>query len=333
MNPVEFARFVEAIGSLSARQIEDVQEILGSLGLRIEALRQVESRIETAPVCAQCGCSRLVRWGRTKNGFQRWRCDACGVTRSATTDTAVATVRQPQAFHALIKEMFSGQPSSCRRTAERLGVNKMTIWRWRHMILRTLVGVGASGLSGIIEADEAFQRESRKASREWVRHERDPENNPEPPRRRWREFGRGGPKMERGLSRWQIPILTALDRSGQRRAQVIANLRDATIVGALGRHIGRDAVLCSDAASRYRKLASACGLEHKVLKNRRGERVVERIFHIQNINALHGRYEEFMKLFRGPATKYLPLYVAWFLSSLADQRVNAPDLVWDRLVA
>ena len=212
-------------------------------------------------------------------------------------------------------------------------MNKTTIWRWRHVILKTLVGVGASELSGIIEADEMFQRESRKASREWVRHERDPENNPKPPRRRWREFGRGGPKMERGLSRWQIPILTAVDRSGQRRAQMITNLRAATVVGALGRHIGRDAVLCSDAANRYEKLASACGLEHKVLKNRRGERVVERVFHIQNINALHGRYEEFIKLFRGPATKYLPLYVAWFLSSLADQRDNAPDLVWDRLVA
>ena len=32
----------------------------------------------------------------------------------------------------------------------------------------------------IVEADEARQRESRKGSREWVRHQRDPDNHPAP---------------------------------------------------------------------------------------------------------------------------------------------------------
>jgi transposase-like protein len=333
MNSGDFARLVETIGSLSARQIEDLQHVLARLGLRMEALRQVESRHEAEPSCHRCECAQLVRWGRSRTGFQRWRCGACGTTRSTTTGTAVAAVRLPQAFHALIKEMFSGAPCSCRTTAERLGVNKMTVWRWRRLILGALLGVGATELQGIIEADETFQRESRKGSREWVRHRRDPASHPKPPRPRWRDFGKGGPKMERGLSKWQIPILTALDRSGRRRAQVIADLRAASIVGALARHIGRDAVLCSDAAPAYKKLAAARGLEHKILKNKRGERVVERVFHIQNINALHARYKEFITVFRGPATKYLPLYIAWFLASLADTRATAPDFVWDRLAA
>lgn len=93
-----------------------------------------------------------------------------------------------------------------------------------------------------------------------------------------------------------------------------------------------DAVLCSDKADRYSKLAQSRGMEHKVLANKPRQRVIERVFHIQNINALHSRYEDFIKPFRGPATKYLGGYLAWFLMNLQDTRSNASDLAWDSLL-
>ena len=41
-------------------------------------------------------------------------------------------------------------------------------------IIRALPPEPDDVLAGIVEADEAHQRESRKGSREWVRHRRDP---------------------------------------------------------------------------------------------------------------------------------------------------------------
>lgn len=93
-----------------------------------------------------------------------------------------------------------------------------------------------------------------------------------------------------------------------------------------------DSVLCSDQAQRCATLAATCGMEHKAFSNKPGRRVIERVFHIQNINALHSRYEEFIKLLRGPATKYLSGYIAWFLMSLRDSRAKAANLTWDRLL-
>ena len=332
MHAADFMRLVEAVGTLSARQMEDLQNVLTRFGLRIEALRQAESRVAAPEKCGKCAGSKLVRWGRGRTGFQRWRCTGCGTTRSTTSGTIIAGLHRPDLLHALIKEMFPGEKSTCRKAAERLGVDKMTIWRWRRTILRLLSGFGSEELSGIVEADEAFQRESRKGSREWVRHAADPASYPEPPRLRWADYAAQGIPMERGLSKWQIPILTAADRSGKRRAEVIPNLRAATVIRALAPFVMGDAVLCSDKADRYKKLAKSRGMEHKVLSNKPGQRVIERVFHIQNINALHSRYEDFIKPFRGPATKYLSGYIAWFLMNLRDSRADAPDAAWDRLL-
>jgi hypothetical protein len=60
------------------------------------------------------------------------------------------------------------------------GLDKMTVWRWRQTIICTLGSAGASDLGGVVEADEKFFRESRKGSRQWVRHQRNPINHPKP---------------------------------------------------------------------------------------------------------------------------------------------------------
>ena len=92
--------------------------------------------------------------------------------------------------------MFSdGPPRSVRRLARQLDVNKDTIWRWRLLIFQSLSQPDHK-LSGIVEVDETFQRESRKGSREWVNNERNPALYPKPPRLRWHEYTKIGIKKE-----------------------------------------------------------------------------------------------------------------------------------------
>ena len=100
--------------------------------------------------------------------------------------------------------MLGPAPSSCRGLGARLGLNRMTVWRWRMRILAALTGVGADGLGGIVEADEKFFRESRKGSREWVNHQRDPARFPKPDRPRWRDCHRLGLSRPVGTSKYQV---------------------------------------------------------------------------------------------------------------------------------
>jgi hypothetical protein len=167
------------------------------------------------------------------------------------------------------------------------------------------------GFSGIIEADGTYQRESRKGSREWVRHFADPQNVAQPPRPRWEDFTTKGLKMMRGLSRWQLPILTVADRSGARLFRRLPNRKGATVERAMNPLVPGDAVLCSDGGNGYKNLAAARGLEHFVVGSKPGTRVAAGCYHIQNVNSLHARYGRFVKPFCGPATKNLNGYIRW----------------------
>lgn len=120
----------------------------------------------------------------------------------------------PRSVVALARDMIGApQPMSCRRAAEVLGASRDSIWRWRMAIIGVRTPEADNSLAGIVDADDAHQRESRKGSREWVRHRRDPASHPAPPRLRagtvrqprlWRA-GRPG---RRSVSRQRIARAT-----------------------------------------------------------------------------------------------------------------------------
>ncbi len=148
---------------------------------------------------------------------------------------------------ALRDMLGSSAPQSVRKLARQLDLNKYTIWRWRMLVFSIIGNSSLSAtFSGIIEADETYQRESRKGSHEWVRHFADPQNTPKPPRPRWEDFTTQGLKMMRGLSRWQLPILTVADRGGSRLFRRLPNRKSATVERAMKPLVPGDAVLCSD---------------------------------------------------------------------------------------
>ena len=116
-----------------------------------------------AAIARKVGLDRkTMRWGSTRTGVQRMRCVSCRRTFSSTTGTAVARIHSPARFHQVVADMFADHPRSCRRLGGALGLDKMTIWRWRRKITRALSGSGARDLGGAVEADEKFFRESRK---------------------------------------------------------------------------------------------------------------------------------------------------------------------------
>lgn len=273
--------------------------------------------------CPHCSATEKQRWGRTRTGTQRYRCTRCSETFNGRTGSAIGQLQRLDLFYRVLREMFvSPNPESVRQLANRLGLNKDTVWRWRQIILRSL-SQDIEPLSDIVEVDETFVRESRKGSREWVRHQQDPTAYPKPPRLRWYEYKLTGALMMRGLSRWRLPVLTAMDRAGNRYAERLSDRRDRTIYQCLSPIIRRDAALCSDGLGAYAKFAQASGISHFVLGTKPGTRRIGQSFHIQNVNALHSRLKDFLRPFKGPASKYLDLYVDWYFvrSGLAPEEV------------
>src|SRR6056297_671554 len=205
----------------------------------------------------------------------------------------------------------ASQPMSCRRASEVLGPSRDTIWRWRLAIIGALPPEPGGTLAGIVEADEAHQRESRKGSREWVWYRRDPVNHPAPPRMRWRAYRRRGGSATAppgGWRAWEKKLLAATDRAGHRAFEAIADAGRAAISGALLPVLARDAVLCTDGHATYERIAKDERIPHFALNAGRRSKRTPRSHHINTVNALIGRFRTFMKPFCGPASKNLAAY-------------------------
>jgi len=163
-------------------------------------------------------------------------------------------------------------------------------------------------------------------------HQRDPARFPKPDRPRWRDYHRLGLSRPVGTSKYQIPVLTIVDRAGSRRADVLPDRRAESLVARLEAHVGGDAVLCSDGDAAYELFARTRAIPHYRLP-KGGPRVIDTAFHIQTVNNLHGRFESFMRPFCGPATKNLPGYAAWLVARLIGTPPAARAEAWQRLLA
>ncbi len=175
-----------------------------------------------------------------------------------------------------------------------------TLHRWRHRFLSALVANPATKLAGLIEADEKFFRTSYKGSRGWKRGKR-------PQNRRARK--RGGAD-QRGLGQQQVPVLTALDRSGDICQSQLTDLKWATISEAMNPWVEAESMICSDGNGAYASVASQTGCEHMAVKKGAGGNALN--LSIGRIDAYHRDVENLInRRCMGVGTRYLMNYFGW----------------------
>jgi len=314
-DPTEFGHL---LARLTPQELQQVERMVAEAREQAEAVLEIDARAETggpAAACPRCGGGERIRWGRTRTGAQRWSCSGCGATWSGRSGTPLARVQRPDLVVALARDMIEApQPMSCRRAAEVLGTSRHSVWRWRMAIIGALAPELDGTLAGIVEADEAHQRESRKGSREWFRHRRDPANNPAPPRLRWKDYLRRGAASRTppgGWRAWEKKLLAATDRAGHRAVEAIADAGQAAISGALLPVMAPDAALCTDGHVTYEAIARDERIPHFVFVAGRRSKSTPRSHHINTVNALIGRFRAFMQPFCGPASKNLVAYGRW----------------------
>ena len=293
-------------GTISAAQREEVAAALS--GRPPASLATIAWRGRRAALCALrqrrfclSGQARGLRRYRCKaRGLRRYRCKACGKTFGALTGTALSGLHHKERWLSFGESLAEGE--TIRASAARCGIAPSTAHRWRHRFLEA-VRQAPDRLAGIVEADETFVLESRKGERKLNRK----------PRRR------GGKARKRGLSREQVPILVAADRTGATLSHTLPALNADSVREALEPVIARDALLVSDASGCYPPAAAALTIPHESINRSAGERV-RGALHIQTVNSRHSEIKGFLRAFRGIATKNLDSYLRWFhLIELGDR--------------
>ena len=297
MREADFEVLLRLVERLGGEQRAALGRALASASGEPEAVRLLEGAFAAAPRCPHCGAARLQRWGPA-SGLRRYRCQACRKTFNALTGTSLARLRKKACWLRYGEALAAGM--TLAKAAAHCGVHLTTSFRWRHRFLRA-PAAAREALAGVVEADETFFRRSHKGSRRWRRGDARPVGAA-PARRAGGQagaLGRAGPGADRPRPR--RPHADA----------VLPDLGAEAIEAALAPVVAGDAVLCSDGAKAYATFAAERGIRHEPVNVAAGVRVRDGAFHVQNVNAYHGRLKGWMGRFNGVATRYLPNYLGW----------------------
>src|SRR3982750_2293967 len=311
MREVDFEVLLRLVERLGGEQRAAPGRALASASGEPEAVRLIEQAFAAAPRCPHCAATALRRWGHA-SGLRRYRCTTCRRTFNALTGTSLARLRKKACWLRYGEALAAGM--TLAKAAAHCGVHLTTSFRWRHRFLRA-PAAAREALGGVVEADETFFRRSHKGSRRWHRAEEPLERRP---------HRRGERAGKRGLSAEQVPALIARDRPGHTADAVLPDLGAAAIAAALGPVIASDAVLRSDGAKAYAVFAARHGLHHEPVNLAAGVRVRDGAFHVQNVNAYHGRLRGWLARFKGVATCYLSNYLGWRRSLGRPPEPNVP---------
>ena len=306
MEPSAFKKLIEQVAILSRPQRADLADVL-SRGLRQEqAAALIDAVVPRA--CPHCRSSRLHRNGQA-DGRQRYRCVECVRSFNALTGTPLARLRHRSKWLSYLECML--QSGTVRRAAARVGIHQNTSFRWRHRFLAGAKHDRSVPLAGITEADETYLLESQKGSRQLTRA----------PRRR------GGSARQRGLSHEHDCILVARDRSGRTVDFVTgrAPLQSLHLQRCLIPVVAPDILLVTDGHAAYPVFARQAGIRHSAVTLSAGVRV-DGVLHVQNVNAYHSRFKQWLRHFHGVASRYLPNYLGWRWA-LDANRISSPAML------
>ena len=275
-----------------------------------------DQRFRAGVACPHCKSTRIHRHGKyryeNKGGASlpdrwRYRCLDCRKTFNDYTASPFAGTHHPDKWLGFIACVC--RATSVRAAAADLAISIPTAFYWRHKLLAALSKLGDQPLEGIVEVDETYVLESCKGSRTITRPGRH----------------HGGTATRRGISREQVCILVARDRSKHTVARVVGfgkpGWQDLDL--ALGTAFGSKQPLCTDAHPAYAKFAHARGLHHEMLNASKNE-IRRGVYHLNHVNACHSRLKK-LRAFNGVSTKYMHHYLSWFIryDGAGQQSLNA----------
>jgi transposase-like protein len=308
MIPAQFKKLLVTLEHLTDKQVKDVENFLKGDNLIQPIIAELEQRMIDEPECPHCNSCLINRHGKV-GAMQRFRCKNCTKTFNAVTKTPLARLQHKEKWLDYLQCMINGKV--LRESATDCDINLKISFRWRHRFLQLPATMKATLLGGIIEADETLFARSEKGNRTLERK----------PRKR------GVKAKNRGRSKedW-VPVLTVRDRGKNTYEVIIPSVSTEQFNKELQGKIIKDSVLCTDGFRSYIKFAQSNDLIHKRLNVAAGLQVIEKVFHIQNVNAYHSRLKAWMDRFHGVATKYLENYLGWFRFLDTNENPNKNNL-------
>lgn len=236
-------------------------------------------------VCPHCNSTNFIQWG-VRNDLQRYKCKDCKKTFNQLTSTPLARLRKKGRWLEYSRCLKNGK--SVRKSAVICGIHKNTAFKWRHRFLENSKQIKPESLRGIVELSEAYFRYSEKGQKK-LKIDTQPKKKPK-----------------------LVCVLVGRDRNNNTLDQIVKKFCSKEISKHFSSKLQKDILLCSDSKSAYVKFTRDNSIRHGKVNISKGINVVKDIVHIYNVNSYHNSLKDWMRRFRGVATKYLDSYLSWY---------------------
>ncbi len=219
-------------------------------------------RLNINCACPKCaGTDNIQKYGR-RNHVQVYKCMDCGSKFTRFSGTILEKTRWHWDIWIKVLEMTLNQ-YPIRDMVRVLvydygctGIDIKTVWMWRMKLIHALAALPMPQLTGIVQVDETFIRESQKASRRLVSPlgknvDREPRYGRQPS-----TLGVMGPEF--------ATVVTAIDNRGYCVCKVssLGKLTNEMFVDLFDEHLDCLAFLCSDANTVYQRYCQLRNIPH-----------------------------------------------------------------------
>ena len=255
-----------------------------------------ESKQRQSTCCPHCNSENIRANGKQKE-IQRYYCKECKRYFSDTTGKVSYGLKKSMLLSKYLYHMLMGY--SIKKCAEQTQICIQTSFDWRHKILSAFKDATPENFTGIVESDDIFFLESEKGSKNLNRT----------PRKR------GSKATKPGISNEQIAVVVTCDRTENKELKVATRGRISKIdlERVFQDKLNNIETLCTDTHRSYTAFAKSKSIEHQKFNVSKGQRVKDKIYHVQNVNNTAARLRTWMRPFNGVATKYLQNYMNWFM--------------------
>ncbi len=300
------------------------------LGLLQQTERTTESYCNSEVIaCRKCESNQVARFGKDKNGKQRYRCRACGCTFTSTSFSAFSHSHySTDVWKKYIRLLLLR--SSLEKCAVECGISVRTAFVWRHKILSLLHRDQDNRImNGIVETDDMFFSVSYKGN-----HTKS------------KKFVMPRPSYKRGTdntaaSGSKACVMCAVERKGNVYGEVlgIGAVNEAMLDHAFKNRLSDETIVVCDKAHSIKKYFDQTNIEfiqtaaNSIPKRRSSPPEIKGVYHLQNVNNLHKRFRQFMRNYNGVATKYLNNYVNLYIWFENHKKIKNVDFVKELYVS
>lgn len=116
-------------------------------------------------------------------------------------------------------------------------------------------------------------------------------------------------KNKRGVSKKQICIKIAIDKKGNIIMGAVCNgkIKTNQIINFFDNKIFEEATFCVDLHKSYVGIKDKLNIELKQVFRRKS--IIDSVYHLQHINALHSNFKRWLMPFNGISRKYINNYL------------------------